>query len=152
MDILYLHHRWNFQDILCSILSAQDAKILLGTTHCGSSCCYTYTFRYSWRWEQNTEFARHYVHAFRDLSHVERLAWGRVYTELGAGWFLAEGVSLLVGVGLFVSRLSEIFKPGMFDIIGHSQKLFHTFAVLGGGFHVLALVACLNYQHNRRGC
>jgi len=74
------------------------------------------------------------------------MGWARAREQLGAVWYPAEGLSLLVGVCLFVRRIPERFSPGSFDIWGHSHQLFHIFAVLGGGCHVVALVSAYRYR------
>ncbi|KAK6503314.1 hypothetical protein TWF481_008337 [Arthrobotrys musiformis] len=84
------------------------------------------------------------------LHAIGILGWDTACTQIGAQWYLAEGISLLVGVCLFVGRVPERFWPGKFDIWGHSHQLFHIFAVIGTGFHVAALVAAYNYQQGMR--
>ncbi|OQE17833.1 hypothetical protein PENSTE_c019G06159 [Penicillium steckii] len=83
---------------------------------------------------------------------VYTLGYDRACVEIGAGWFLAEGVSLLVGVDFFVSRIPERLSPGSFDIIGHSHQLFHTFAVVGSACHVMALLTGYSYRHANQVC
>ncbi|KAJ5728895.1 uncharacterized protein N7483_003403 [Penicillium malachiteum] len=77
---------------------------------------------------------------------VHQLGWERACTEMGARWYLSEGLFLLVGVSIFVSRVPERLSPGSFDILGHSHQLFHSFAVLGGACHLVALIVGLNYR------
>lgn len=83
---------------------------------------------------------------------VSQLGWSRASNEIGASWYLAEGLFLLTGVSLFVSRVPERMSPGTFDIWGHSHQLFHSFAVLGGAFHVVALIVGYNYRHAHPLC
>ena len=78
--------------------------------------------------------------------------WARACNEIGAHWFLAEGLSLLLGVGLFVGRLPERLSPGNFDIWGHSHQLFHSCALLGTAFHVTGLVAGFKYHQAHPSC
>ena len=80
------------------------------------------------------------------------LGWDRACREVGAAWYLTEGLSLLVGVCLFVGRIPERSSPGSFDIWGHSHQLFHICAVLGGAFHVAGLVTGLNYRQTHLVC
>ncbi|KAJ6013727.1 hypothetical protein N7540_008318 [Penicillium herquei] len=80
------------------------------------------------------------------LHSVHQLGWDRACTEMGAGWYLSEGLSLLVGVGIFVGRVPERLSPGSFDILGHSHQLFHSFAVLGGACHLIALIVGFDYR------
>ncbi|KFY07246.1 hypothetical protein V492_07317 [Pseudogymnoascus sp. VKM F-4246] len=80
------------------------------------------------------------------------MGWSRARDEIGAVWYLAEGMSLLLGVGLFVSRVPERLKPGSFDILGHSHQLFHICAIIGGAFHVATLVVGYNYRRMHPSC
>ena len=78
--------------------------------------------------------------------------WTRACNEIGAHWYLAEGLSLLLGVGLFVGRLPERLSPGTFDIWGHSHQLFHSCALLGTAFHVVGLVAGFKHHQSHPSC
>ncbi|KFZ06958.1 hypothetical protein V501_06917 [Pseudogymnoascus sp. VKM F-4519 (FW-2642)] len=80
------------------------------------------------------------------------MGWSRARSEIGAIWYVAEGISLLLGVSLFVSRVPERLRPGSFDIWGHSHQLFHICAVTGGSFHVAALVVGYNYRQTHPNC
>ncbi|KAJ5278764.1 hypothetical protein N7478_004136 [Penicillium angulare] len=86
---------------------------------------------------------------FHSLSQI---GWVRGCIEIGSGWFVAEALSLLVGVGFFVSRVPERLFPGPFDIFGHSYQLFHTFAVIGGACHLGALVTAFKYRQSSPLC
>ena len=57
------------------------------------------------------------------LQSVIDLGWTRASNEIGAGWYLAEALSLLTGVSVFVCRFPERLSPGTFDIWGHSHQL-----------------------------
>jgi adiponectin receptor len=81
---------------------------------------------------------------------VVELNWARVSHEIGTGWYLAEGLSHLTGVGVFVGRCPKRLSPETFDIWGHSCQLWHAFVVLGSSFHVLALLATFNYLRSTR--
>ena len=72
--------------------------------------------------------------------------WDRACSEFGVHWYLAEALSLLLGVGLFVGRIPERLSPGSFDIWGHSHQLFHSCALLGTAFHVAGLVTGFQYH------
>jgi adiponectin receptor len=72
--------------------------------------------------------------------------WSGACTEIGAQWYLAEGLALLLGVSLFFSRVLERLKPGTFDVWGHSHQLFHICAVVGTAFHIKALEVGFMYR------
>ena len=78
--------------------------------------------------------------------------WTRACNEIGVHWYLAEALSLLLGVSLFVGRLPERLSPGTFDIWGHSHQLFHSCALLGTAFHVAGLVAGFKYHQANLSC
>ncbi|KAI9703000.1 MAG: hypothetical protein M1820_005991 [Bogoriella megaspora] len=86
------------------------------------------------------------------IHRIRSLGWHVACSQIGAQWFVAEGVVLLLGVCLFVTRLPERLSPGLFDIWGHSHQLFHTCAVVGAVFHVLALIISVNYRHTHPFC
>ncbi|KAF4555530.1 hemolysin-III-like protein 4 [Elsinoe fawcettii] len=77
---------------------------------------------------------------------VGALGWTQACKQIGVQWYLAEGLSLLLGVGLFVSRVPERLSPGSFDVWGHSHQIFHTCAVVGTAFHVVALSEAYKYR------
>ncbi|CAG8019540.1 unnamed protein product, partial [Penicillium nalgiovense] len=83
---------------------------------------------------------------------VIELGWTRASNEIGTGWYLAEALSLLTGVSVFVCRFPERLSPGTFDIWGHSHQLWHVFAVLGSAFHVVALLAAYDYRRMHEVC
>lgn len=52
----------------------------------------------------------------RACHNVGLTGWTRACNEIGVHWYLAEALSLLLGVGLFIGRLPERLSPGSFDI------------------------------------
>lgn len=98
-------------------------------------------------------FFLHGLSAMLPVFHrASQLGWVRPRSEIGAGWYLAEALSLLFGVGLFVCRVPERLSPGSFDIWGHSHQLFHVCAVLGGVFEVVVLLSGYNYRQTQQIC
>lgn len=86
------------------------------------------------------------------IHRTSSLGWQAACEQFGAQYFLAEAVSLLVGVGLFVGRFPERVSPGSFDIWGHSHQLFHICAVVCTLFHSLALLVGCKYRHTMPSC
>lgn len=80
------------------------------------------------------------------LQRSYSLGWRQSYHEVGSQWYLAEALSLLTGVGLFVASIPERLRPGSFDIWGHSHQLFHLFALAGAAFHLVALITGYKYR------
>ena len=83
---------------------------------------------------------------------IRTFGWTEARLQIGAQWYLAEALSLLLGVGLFVGRIPERLSPGSFDIWGHSHQLFHTSAVVGTAFHLVALIVGFQYRQTHLYC
>ncbi|EWC47923.1 hypothetical protein DRE_02805 [Drechslerella stenobrocha 248] len=83
---------------------------------------------------------------------VGKLGWADACIKIGAQWYLAEGLALLIGVGFFVGRFPERLWPGVFDVWGHSHQLFHICAVAGTAFHTMALVTGYSYRRANPYC
>jgi adiponectin receptor len=83
---------------------------------------------------------------------IGKLGWNRACTEIGAQWYLAEGLVLLFGVSMFVGRLPERLYPGSFDIWGHSHQIHHVAAAVGQACHVAALVVGCRFRHAHPEC
>ncbi|XP_024384167.1 heptahelical transmembrane protein 4 isoform X3 [Physcomitrium patens] len=63
------------------------------------------------------------------------------------------GMSLfyLLGVIIYVTRIPERWKPGMFDIAGHSHQLFHVLVIAGAYTHYRAGLIYMNWR-DAHGC
>lgn len=83
---------------------------------------------------------------------VSLLGWDQACGEIGVKWYLAEALTLLWGVGMFVGRIPERLSPGSFDIWGHSHQIFHSCALLGTAFHVVGLVTGFKYHQSHTSC
>ena len=75
------------------------------------------------------------------------LGWNQGCKQIGLQWFIAEGLTLLVGVGLFVGRAPERFSPGSFDVWGPSHQLFHICGVVATVCHIVALIKGYQYHY-----
>ncbi|CAN6628204.1 ADIPOR-like receptor Izh2p [Trichomonascus vanleenenianus] len=65
------------------------------------------------------------------------------------GWVVLEGALYISGACLYAMRVPERFKPGAFDIWGHSHQLFHLLVVLAAMSHGWGLLNAYNYTHSR---
>lgn len=61
------------------------------------------------------------------------------------------GLSYLVGALVYVTRVPERFRPGCFDLVGHSHQIFHVLVILGGLAHYGAALIFLEFRR-RVGC
>ncbi|KAL8254884.1 hypothetical protein R6Q59_033105 [Mikania micrantha] len=60
-------------------------------------------------------------------------------------------VSYLTGTMFYVTRIPERWKPGCFDLAGHSHQIFHCFVILGALAHYGAALVFLEFR-GQVGC
>ncbi|ESQ46371.1 hypothetical protein EUTSA_v10000219mg [Eutrema salsugineum] len=85
-------------------------------------------------------------------SHVLCLYWGHPNVFLALGCELATGFSYALGAAFYVSRVPERWKPGAFDIAGHSHQIFHVFVVLGALIHCVATLLIVDFRRASPSC
>jgi adiponectin receptor len=64
---------------------------------------------------------------------------------------VAMGVFYVLGALIYAMRIPERWKPGMFDIAGHSHQLFHVLVVAGAYTHYHAGLLYLQWR-DVKGC
>ncbi|CAI8587234.1 unnamed protein product [Vicia faba] len=55
-------------------------------------------------------------------------------------------------VVFYVTRIPERWKPGAFDIAGHSHQIFHVFVVLGALAHSTATLVIMDFRRGSPTC
>ncbi|KAJ0031428.1 hypothetical protein Pint_14323 [Pistacia integerrima] len=85
-------------------------------------------------------------------THAVILHWGHPHIYLALGYELTMGLLYTVGAGFYVSRIPEKWKPGAFDIAGHSHQIFHVFVVLGALAHSTATIFILDFRRRSPVC
>ncbi|KAL3532290.1 hypothetical protein ACH5RR_005811 [Cinchona calisaya] len=60
-------------------------------------------------------------------------------------------ISYIIGTVFYISRIPERWKPGFFDLTGHSHQIFHVFVIMGALAHYGAAKIFLEYR-GRLGC
>ncbi|KAK4604858.1 hypothetical protein RGQ29_013069 [Quercus rubra] len=84
--------------------------------------------------------------------HAVVLHWGHPHITVALGYELAMAVMYVVGAGFYVSRIPERWKPGAFDIAGHSHQIFHVFVVLAAIAHGAATLVVLDFRQQSPTC
>ncbi|KFK32681.1 hypothetical protein AALP_AA6G275100 [Arabis alpina] len=79
-------------------------------------------------------------------SHVLYLYWGHPNVSIAFGYELATGLSYAIGAAFYVSRVPERWKPGAFDLAGHSHQIFHVFVNLGALVHCVATLLVVDFR------
>ncbi|PWA62324.1 heptahelical transmembrane protein ADIPOR1 [Artemisia annua] len=60
-------------------------------------------------------------------------------------------VSYLTGTMFYITRIPERWKPGWFDLAGHSHQIFHCFVIMGALAHYGAALVFLEFR-GQVGC
>ncbi|KAK4777940.1 hypothetical protein SAY87_018127 [Trapa incisa] len=80
--------------------------------------------------------AIHAVILHRDMPHI----------LVALGYELLMAVLYATGAGFYVCRVPEKWRPGAFDIAGHSHQIFHVFVVGGAMAHCVATLVVLDFR------
>lgn len=84
--------------------------------------------------------------------HAAIIHWGQSQVMLALGYEVIMGILYAIGVGFYISRVPERWKPGMFDLTGHSHQIFHVFVVAGALAHSVASLLILNWRRGLSMC
>ncbi|XP_021741793.1 heptahelical transmembrane protein 1-like [Chenopodium quinoa] len=78
--------------------------------------------------------------------HACVLNWNNPRRNLTLAYESAMALSYLIGTGFYVSRVPERWRPGWFDLAGHSHQIFHVFVLLGALAHYGAALLFMEYR------
>ncbi|KAF9614360.1 hypothetical protein IFM89_018113 [Coptis chinensis] len=85
-------------------------------------------------------------------THAVVLHWGHKPIFISLAYELVMAVFYATGVGFYVSRIPERWKPGAFDIAGHSHQIFHVFVVAGALTHYAATLVIMDWRMGSPMC
>lgn len=86
-------------------------------------------------------------------AHAVILYWeSNPQISLALGYEVAMGILYGVGAGFYVSRIPERWKPGTFDIVGHSHQIFHVFVVAAALAHGAATLIIMDWSRGLPIC
>ncbi|CAN6450781.1 unnamed protein product [Victoria cruziana] len=78
--------------------------------------------------------------------HALWMNWNEPHCLLTSAYELAMALSYAAGAGFYVSRVPERWKPGAFDIAGHSHQIFHVLVIAGALAHYAASLVLLDWR------
>ena len=78
--------------------------------------------------------------------HATVVNWREPRRNLTLAYEGAMAASYLTGTMFYVSRVPERWRPGMFDLTGHSHQIFHVFVMAGALAHYAAGLIFLEYR------
>ncbi|WOG96711.1 hypothetical protein DCAR_0416047 [Daucus carota subsp. sativus] len=85
-------------------------------------------------------------------AHAIVLNWGHPQITTTLVYEIAMGLLYATGVVFYVRRIPERWKPGAFDIAGHSHQIFHAFVVAGALTHAAATLAVMDWRQGQPSC
>ncbi|XP_010467990.1 PREDICTED: heptahelical transmembrane protein 3-like [Camelina sativa] len=85
-------------------------------------------------------------------THVLCLYWDHPNVFIALGYEIATGFSYALGAAFYVSRVPERWKPGGFDMAGHSHQIFHVFVVFGALAHCLTTLFIIDFVRASPSC
>ncbi|XP_042486502.1 heptahelical transmembrane protein 1-like [Macadamia integrifolia] len=84
-------------------------------------------------------------------AHAMVVNWDQPNRFIALCYELAMVLSYGIGTLFYVTRIPERWKPGMFDMAGHSHQIFHVFVILGALSHYGAALLFIQWR-NIVGC
>lgn len=78
--------------------------------------------------------------------HACIVNWGSPTRNVTLAYECTMALSYLTGTMFYVSRIPERWKPGWFDLAGHSHQIFHVFVVFGALAHYAATLKLLDWR------
>ncbi|KAL1326324.1 hypothetical protein HN51_036397 [Arachis hypogaea] len=84
--------------------------------------------------------------------HALLLHWDHSPVLVALGYEVVMAVLYATGAVFYVTRIPERWKPGAFDIAGHSHQIFHTFVVLGALAHSVATLWIMDFRRGSPTC
>ncbi|CAL0304945.1 unnamed protein product [Lupinus luteus] len=84
--------------------------------------------------------------------HSLVLHWGHPHIVVALAYELAMAVLYGTGTIFYITRIPERWKPGAFDIAGHSHQIFHVFVVFGALAHSVATLMLMEFRQGSPTC
>ena len=78
--------------------------------------------------------------------HALWLNWGHAACYLALGLEVVMGLTYATGAWFYVSRVPEKWRPGVFDVVGHSHQIFHVLVLVGAVTHYVAVAVLIHWR------
>ncbi|KAD6795030.1 hypothetical protein R6Q59_021065 [Mikania micrantha] len=83
--------------------------------------------------------------------HAVILNWDKPQFNATLAYEVVMALSYLIGTMFYVTRIPERWRPGWFDLAGHSHQIFHCFVIMGALAHYGAALVFIE-SWGRAGC
>ncbi|PGH35705.1 hypothetical protein GX50_01418 [[Emmonsia] crescens] len=78
--------------------------------------------------------------------------YAQLNQQAGLGYYLVEGLALIIGVGFYATHFPESWTPEKFDIWGASHQIFHFFVLLSSVIHVWGILSVFDWIYKNPRC
>ncbi|KAK9100093.1 hypothetical protein Scep_023523 [Stephania cephalantha] len=85
-------------------------------------------------------------------AHAIALNWVHQQILVALAYEIAMAVFYATGAAVYVSRIPERWKPGAFDIAGHSHQIFHVLVVAGALSHCASTLVVMDWRLHHPVC
>ncbi|KAL3629756.1 hypothetical protein CASFOL_026978 [Castilleja foliolosa] len=79
-------------------------------------------------------------------THAVVLHWDHPQIRWSLGYEVVMGALYGVGAVFYVARVPERWRPGAFDVVGHSHQIFHVFVVMAALVHCAAILIIMEWR------
>ncbi|GFQ00993.1 heptahelical transmembrane protein 2 [Phtheirospermum japonicum] len=79
-------------------------------------------------------------------THAVVLHWDHPQIRGSLGYEVVMGALYGVGAVFYVTRIPERWRPGAFDVVGHSHQIFHVFVVAAALAHCAATLIIMEWR------
>ncbi|CAA0840253.1 Heptahelical transmembrane protein 3 [Striga hermonthica] len=85
-------------------------------------------------------------------AHAALLHWGtHPHVRASLAYEALMGVLYGLGAAFYVARVPERWRPGAFDVVGHSHQIFHVFVVAAALVHCAATLTIMEWRRGLLG-
>lgn len=84
-------------------------------------------------------------------THAVILHWDHPQILMALVYEMVMGILYSVGAAIYIARIPERWKPGSFDIVGHSHQIFHVFVVAAALAHSAAALIIMEWRRGLVG-
>ncbi|KAL6012215.1 Casein kinase I hhp2 [Asimina triloba] len=85
-------------------------------------------------------------------THALIINWDQPSCHVAVAYEALMGLAYGTGAAFYVTRVPERWKPGAFDLAGHSHQIFHVFVIAGALAHYTATRVLMDWRDSGATC
>ncbi|KAI1346809.1 adiponectin receptor protein [Xylaria sp. FL0043] len=106
-----------------------------------------------WRTLRITTFVAMGLSGLLPIIHAASIyPYALLNQQAGLGYYLVEGLALIMGTVFYATHFPESWAPETFDIWGASHQIFHLFVVLSALIHIWGILSVYDWVYNNPQC